>query len=85
MRVHFAKILINSSFMMMMGMYLIVGSLWIGFGLAFEATMVGGRASFGIVITTASILWSAISLIISLYFIHQARRIMKRLRHEGKT
>lgn len=85
MHIHFAKILINSSFMMMMAMYLIMGSLWIGFGLAFEATMVGERALFGIVITSASILWSAISLIISLYFIHQARRIMKRLRHEGKT
>ncbi len=70
---------------MMMTMYLIIGSLWIGFGVSFEALMVDHHSSLGIVVTIASILWSAVSLIISLYFINQVRRIMKRVRHERKT
>ncbi len=70
---------------MMMTMYLIIGSLWVTFGLAFESVVIERFPSFGIVITSVSILWSAISLMISLYFIHQVRRIMKRVRHEGKT
>jgi len=82
---HPSKILITGSFTMMMTMYLIIGSLWIGFGVSFEVIMIGKYPSFEIVITIASILWSAISLIISLYFINQVRRIMKRVRHEGKT
>ncbi len=85
MRFHPAKTLITSSIMMMMAMYLIIGSLWIIFGLTFESVMVERLPSFGIVVTSASILWSAISLIISLYFIHQVRKIMRRIRHEGKT
>lgn len=70
---------------MMMAMYLIIGSLWIIFGLAFQSAMTEKFPSFGIVITSASIIWSAISLIISIYFIHQARRIIRRVRHEGKA
>ncbi|HUI30199.1 MAG TPA: hypothetical protein VLX91_08270 [Candidatus Acidoferrales bacterium] len=82
---HPAKILITSSFMMMMTIYLVIGSLWVAFGLAFELTLVEEHQSFEIVMTSVSILWSAVSLIISLYFINQVRRIMKRVRHEGKT
>jgi len=70
--------------MMMMAMYLIIGSLWIMFGLAFESTMTDKFPSLGIIVTSASILWSAISLVISIYFIHQVRAI-KRIRHERKT
>ncbi len=71
--------------MMMMGMYLIIGSLWIAFGLAFETVMLERLPAFGVVITSASIVWSAVSLMISVYYIHQVRRIIKRVRHEGKT
>ena len=85
MRFHPAKILISSSLMMMMAMYLIIGSLWIVFGLVFESTLIEEHPSFEIIMTSASILWSAVSLVISLYFINQVRRIMKRVRHEGKT
>jgi len=70
---------------MMMGMYLAIGSLWIVFGLVFESAMLDKLPSFGIIITSASIVWSAISLVISIYFIHQVRGILKRVRHEGKT
>lgn len=85
MHYHPSKVLITGSFTMMMTMYLIIGSLWIGFGVSFEAIMIEQHPSFGVVMTIASILWSAISLIVSLYFIHQVRRIMKRVRHERKT
>ena len=86
-RMHFhpAKMLISSSIMMMMAMYLIIGSLWIIFGVAFESAALDKFPSYGVVITSASIVWSAISLIISIYFIHQVRVIMKRARHERKT
>ncbi len=84
MHFHPAKTLIASSIMMMMAVYLIIGSLWVIFGIAFESAAVT-LPSYGIVITTASIVWSAISLIISIYFIHQVRSIMKRVKHEGKT
>ncbi len=70
---------------MMMAMYLIIGSLWIIFGLAFESTVEEKIPSYGIVITSASIIWSAISLIISIYFIHQARGIIRRVRNAGKN
>lgn len=84
MHLHMAKVLITGSIMMMMAMYLVIGSLWIMFGLALESTMGDRFPSLGIVITTASILWSGISLFISIYFIHQVR-VIKRIRHEGKT
>ncbi len=84
MHLHAAKTLITGSIMMMMSMYLIIGSLWIMFGLVFESSMDTKLPSFGIVITSASILWSAISLVISIYFIHQVR-VIKRVKHEGKT
>ena len=84
MHLHVAKKLITSSIMMMMAMYLIIGSLWIMFGLAFESSMANKFPSLGVVITSASIIWSAISLFISIYFIHQVR-VIKRIRHEGKT
>lgn len=82
---HPAKMLITSSIMMMMAVYLIIGSLWIIFGVAFESAAAVKLPSYGIVITSASIVWSAISLIISIYFIHQVRSIIKRVKHEGKT
>lgn len=82
---HHAKTLITGSIMMMMAMYLIIGSLWIIFGIAFESAASVTLQSYGIVITSASIVWSAISLIISIYFIHQVRSISKKARHEGKT
>ncbi len=85
MRFHPAKMLITGSVMMMMAVYLVIGSLWIMFGLVFQSTVAGKFPSFGIVITSASIIWSAISLIISIYFILQARRIIRRVRHEGKA
>lgn len=76
--------LIRSGIMMVMMMCLIIGSLWIMFGLAFEPVMTERFPWYGIVITSASILWSAISLAISIYFIHQVF-VIKRARHEGKT
>ncbi len=85
MHVHPAKTLIASSIMMMMAMYLIIGSMWIIFGVTFESTATVTLPSFGIVITSASIVWSVISLIISIYFIHQVRLITKRVKHERKT
>ena len=85
MRFHPARMLITGSVMMMMAIYLVIGSLWIIFGLAFQSTMVEKFSTYGVVITSASIVWSATSLIISIYFIHQARRIIKRVRNEGKA
>ncbi len=84
MHFHPAKTLITGSIMMMMAMYLIIGSLWVIFGVAFESAM-STVPSYGIVMTSASIVWSAISLIISVYFIHQVRSLTKRVKHEGKT
>jgi len=83
-RVHSAKLLITASFVMMLSICLIIGSLWISFGLVFETTA-EARGAFEIIMTSASIVWSAISLIILLYFVRQVRGIMKRARHEGKT
>jgi len=81
-----SKTLISGSVMMMMAVYLVIGSLWITFGLVFETTgAFYGKPGYGIVITTASIIWSAISLVIAIYFIHRARVIIKRVRHEGKA
>jgi len=71
--------------MMMMAIYLVIGSLWIVFGLAFEATLTAEHRSFEIVMTSVSILWSAISLMISIYFIRQLRAVMRRAKHERKT
>jgi uncharacterized membrane protein len=82
---HSAKILIASSFMMMMAMYLVIGSLWIVFGLAYETTLVEKHPPFEIVMTSVSILWSAISLMISIYFIRQLRGVIRRAKHERKT
>lgn len=85
MHFHHAKSLITGSIMMMMSMYLIIGSLWIIFGVAFESAAPVTYPSYGIIITSASIVWSAVSLFISLYFIHQVRLIIKRTKHAGKT
>lgn len=85
MRFHHARTLITSSIMMMMAMYLIIGSLWILFGIAFESAASNTIHSYGIVMTSASIVWSAVSLIISIYFIHQVRSIIKRTKHAGKA
>ncbi len=82
---HHAKSLITASITMMMGVYLIMGSLWIIFGVAFESAATVTYPEYGIVITSASIVWSAVSLFISLYFIHQVRSIIKRTKHAGKT
>lgn len=82
---HHAKTLISGSVMMMLAMYLIIGSLWIIFGVAFESAAPNTYPSYGIVITSASIVWSAVSLFISIYFIHQVRSIIKRTKHAGKT
>ncbi len=82
---HHAKALITGSVMMMMAMYLIIGSMWIMFGVAFESAVPFTVPSYGIVITSASIVWSAISLIISVYFIHQVRTIIRKAKHEAKA
>ncbi len=82
---HHAKILITGSIMMMMAMYLIIGSMWIIFGIAFESAASVTVPSYGVVITSASIVWSAISLTISVYFIHQVRSIIRKARHEAKA
>lgn len=85
MHFHHAKILITGSITMMMGMYLIIGSLWIIFGIVFETAAIDRVPSYGIVITSASVVWSAISMIISFYFIHQVRQISRRISHERKA
>ncbi|MCL5267616.1 MAG: hypothetical protein M1469_05895 [Bacteroidetes bacterium] len=85
MHYHLARVLNGSRVLMMLAIYLVIGSLWITFGLVLEPAMVQNHPEFGIVMTLASIVWTAISLIFAVYFIHKLRVVIKRVRHEGKA
>ncbi len=85
MHIHPAKTLIDGGVMMMMSVYLVIGSLWIIFGIVLEPIIAKTHPEFRIVLTSVSIVWSTISLIISVYFIHKVRTIVRRVKHAGKT
>lgn len=80
-----ARLMTGSSIMMLMSMLLIIGSMWIVFGLVVEPVIVQNHPDFAVILTIASIVWTTISLLIAFFFIHRVRSILKRARHEGKT
>ncbi len=82
---HLTRLMNGSRVLMLMAVYLVIGSLWITFGLALEPVLIQDHPSFGVVLTCASIVWSAISLILAVYFIHRLRVVLRRAKHEGKA
>ncbi len=85
MHVHTAKNFVAATVMLVMSIYLIIGSLWIIFGTVLEPVIAQSHPGFRILLTSLSIVWSAISLIIAIYFIHKVRTIIKRVKHAGKA
>ncbi|MCL5035024.1 MAG: hypothetical protein M1395_07980 [Bacteroidetes bacterium] len=85
MHYHPARVLNSGRILMMTAVYLVIGSLWITFGLVLEPALVRNHPEIGIIMAVASIVWAAISLIFAVYFIHKLRVEIRRVRHEGKA
>ncbi|MGC8594295.1 MAG: hypothetical protein ACP5US_04140 [Candidatus Kryptoniota bacterium] len=83
--IHTARLLTTGGTMMLMSFYLVIGSLWIIFGLVYELSPLEKMASFNVIMTSASIIWSAISAVIALVFVGQSRKLLRKLRHERKA